>query len=236
MASSIFFPGKKNWRKEYLNFAKACQISVCCPHRDCPLPPFLSPASQININTLCTKLETKVVRAFSDAADPGGRSLVDLGSFGSRPMWVPREFWVLLFDKCQILNSDDCLARQACDLRNVKTMRWSCPSTAGRDLLVLCQPHAAPGLPVLVISGAFPGCRQPRGSGDMALSLLLPWGWWSRCLCPKRCFGTNAIQNWCGQQEHNRLSSAPPCCSSRLPPTTFWQIPRIRADSYNNIY
>lgn len=33
---------------------------------------------------------------------------------------------------------------------------------------------------------------------------------WSRCLCPKRCFGTNAVQNWCGQQEHNWLSSAPP--------------------------
>ena len=50
---------------------------------------------------------------------------------------------------------------------------------------------------------------------------------WSKCLCLKWCFGTNAIQNWCGQQEHNWLSSAPTCSSSGLAPATFWQIPRI---------
>lgn len=50
-------------------------------------------------------------------------------------------------------------------------MEYFFPSNAGRDLPVLCQPHAAPGVPVLVISSASLG--QGR-HGTVLLSLLLP--------------------------------------------------------------
>lgn len=110
-----------------------------------------------------------------------GKSLGDLRSFASSPGWDPcRDFWVLLFDKCQNLNSDDGLTRQACSLKNVKIMWYPCPSHSGRGVQVFCQPQGC----LCWLSPVHPsGAGSPRLAEGWAvlLLLLLPRGWWTWC-------------------------------------------------------
>lgn len=108
-----------------------------------------------------------------------GKSLGDLRSFASSPGWDPCRQGIFGF--CYLINVKTWIAmmtRQACNLRNVEIMWYPCPSHAGKDVQVLCQPQDCLCWlsPVLPSGAGSPGLAE---GWAVLLFLLLPW--WNCC-------------------------------------------------------